>query len=786
MQNKHILILVYFNSPMGGLHLNILDSVKFLVQQNIKVTVVAKAGIFLEHILEVGASIIKIDFDFLIEYNVNYIVSRLIDKPTIIHTHQFKSKDIAIHLSDFYKVPLIMTLHSINDRYIKSYESKIDLFLSVSNLVRDFIIAQDIQPNKVFTLHNGIYLNNTLTNEKKSIFNNSYKTILTVSRFNRDKSYINKSIKFVLEKILEEQFFTFNWVFVGTGEDIEILEKIAEKINIASNREIIKFLGWKTPKEIDILSQNADFFIGPGRCVIEALKYGLVSIALGSKGYVGLVDDRLYLDAIYSNFGGDSTKQDISLLYQDFYDLFQLDNYEISHIKSLSKSIVKQFFNLENLNNDLINIYDTLSTIYPPNKLQERNINLLNNLSQFNKSNYFIKGEVEFDNFNIKPVQTNEVIYIIAGNKTVNGLPPINYKVLLPLKLNISLDIQYEDTLINLFIIEFNESEKIKAKSYELKNGFNLVNHSTSKKTKFMKIAFRINFLKKDSHLNLNTINFSDTSQKVFIPSIKNIDHSYRLLFGEYTYSFVDKYYETNMYINYKKNKKIIVSFNGAINREKRLYNFQRYSWSDELDYSFVSIIDPTITKQNDLNIGWYQGHKNQFAIDKISEYLKNIFIENNIDEKDVIFFGSSAGGFGVLKMAEIFIKSKIIVINPQIYISKYYKSAVLKMYNTVFQIEDIDNISKLYENRFKIDIDFSKREESIYYIQNKEDIHHYNEHLLTYLETINIGYYRESNLTNPNYNNSLNIIYYEDDESGHKPPNKEKTINILNNIINN
>jgi hypothetical protein len=129
---------------MGGLHLNILDSVRFLIENAIKVTVVAKKGPFLEAVSKVGADFIEINYNYLIDYNVQHVISKLSVKPTLIHTHPFASKDIAIKLKEFYNIPIVMTLHSINDKYIKSYESDIDIFLAVSNLVRDFIISQEI------------------------------------------------------------------------------------------------------------------------------------------------------------------------------------------------------------------------------------------------------------------------------------------------------------------------------------------------------------------------------------------------------------------------------------------------------------------------------------------------------------------------------------------------------------------------------------------------------------------------------------------------------------------
>jgi len=162
LQNKtHIVILLSFNSPMGGLHLNVIDTIQFLVSQNIKVTVISKPGIFSEKIKTIGANFIEVDFSDIIENNIEKVKKEL-KNPTLFHTHPFYAKDLAIKLSKYYNVPLVMTLHSINDNKIKSYEKDIDIFIAVSDLVKDFIIFQGVESKKVFTISNGI--------DKKKLF----------------------------------------------------------------------------------------------------------------------------------------------------------------------------------------------------------------------------------------------------------------------------------------------------------------------------------------------------------------------------------------------------------------------------------------------------------------------------------------------------------------------------------------------------------------------------------------------------------------------------------------
>ena len=225
----------------------------------------------------------------------------------------------------------------------------------------------------------------------------------------------------------------------------------------------------------------------------------------------------------------------------------------------------------------------------------------------------------------------------------------------------------------------------------------------------------------------------------------------------------------------------------GAINRDKNINNFQRFSWSDDVDYSIMSFLDPTIQESNNLGIGWFQGTKDNYALDKLIVLLKNIFKANKILQKDILFFGSSAGGFSVLKLANVFVDSKIVVINPQIYIYKYSKNEYEKLISYSYKGLSKDEILKLYRDRLVVNIDFTIRKEPIYYYQNIKDSHHIEQHLNPYLKTLSRDIFQVVELKDKvKTDKKLYIFYYNDPESGHSPPNKEKTLALIDDVISN
>ncbi len=273
------------------------------------------------------------------------------------------------------------------------------------------------------------------------------------------------------------------------------------------------------------------------------------------------------------------------------------------------------------------------------------------------------------------------------------------------------------------------------------------------------------------------------------IPNIKHsvVNNSKTLEFtkGKQSYSVIENGIVFDFFLDYKENNKMVIMLPGALDRSKNINNFQRFSWSDDANYSLLTLLDPTIQESNNLGIGWFQGTKDNYALPKLINLLKNILKINKISEKNISFFGSSAGGFSALKLANSFLNSKIIVINPQIYIYKYSKNEYEKLISYSYKELSKDEIISLYKDRLMVDVDFTIRKEMIYYYQNIRDRDHLEKHLNPYLKTLNRELFQLLDLNDKvTSDKKLYIFKYNDPESGHSPPNKEKTLAIIEDVI--
>ena len=260
----------------------------------------------------------------------------------------------------------------------------------------------------------------------------------------------------------------------------------------------------------------------------------------------------------------------------------------------------------------------------------------------------------------------------------------------------------------------------------------------------------------------------------------------YDLLEGEYTYAYLFKNLRLNFYGHIKKNsKKLTIMLPGAVNRSKTIYNFQRHSWSDDVEGSVISFLDPTVSEQNDITIGWFQGDKDIYAVPVLIDFIKTILKLNDTVEENLTILGSSAGGFSALKIADSFLNSRIVAINPQTRVYNYFIKDYSKLVKWIDPELTPEQAKESYYERLKVTINIDKRLRPIEYYQNTADTHHVKHHLKPLLNSLNENSYESIVGLNQIFgtNLMLKVVYYTDPENGHSPPSKSQTITILNNV---
>jgi glycosyltransferase involved in cell wall biosynthesis len=357
----NVLMGVYFNSPHGGLHDNVISSVEAVLGDGGSVTVLCKPGAFADTVKDLGCSVLETNFSTLSFGLVVDLLDKInSEKPfDVIHTHPFLSREILLYFSRKKNIPLILTLHGQYDDELETYWNDVEIILTVSEGIKDFVAerVESIEREKLHVLHNAVSNVYSSSTVDRSVLRElpESKVITFVTRFDADKQFILdvglEAIKWSSSS--HEKIF---WQFIGDGN---LLSDFKEKVRSLINKSDFAFSGWLTNDELAEKYRESYVVIGPGRCAIDALACGSPVIAIGSKGYIGLIDETSWFNGVYSNFGGVGSRHksyESGSISKDLNRLLTMSGYS-KYLGELGPRLAKTFFNTEEINTKLINLY---------------------------------------------------------------------------------------------------------------------------------------------------------------------------------------------------------------------------------------------------------------------------------------------------------------------------------------------------------------------------------------------------------------------------------------------
>ena len=233
------------------------------------------------------------------------------------------------------------------------------------------------------------------------------------------------------------------------------------------------------------------------------------------------------------------------------------------------------------------------------------------------------------------------------------------------------------------------------------------------------------------------------------------------------------------------RNKNLIAFGSGAFSRDRTTSSgklikppyIHRWSWYKYFDESFIAYADPMFYLDDELTLGWYVGEKDWY-LEIISIIIKKICINQNIADENILFFGSSGGGFSSIGLACLIKDSKALV-NISSFsvkdISQNHYDNLMNVLKRELNLSEEEIIEKI-NHRLDI-IELFKYEHYVppisYYINynSKLDL---NDRCMPFLNKI---------LELDEFNNDLSIHFYHDSDEtsgGHVPMSNKETINII------
>ncbi|MGK9044811.1 glycosyl transferase [Mammaliicoccus vitulinus] len=238
----------------------------------------------------------------------------------------------------------------------------------------------------------------------------------------------------------------------------------------------------------------------------------------------------------------------------------------------------------------------------------------------------------------------------------------------------------------------------------------------------------------------------------------------------------LDFYIKLNLKEN---NDKLVVFSNGAMDPSKsKPPVFMRSKWHEDFNANCLYIDDRTVHYKQ-LRIGWGVGREKRHFLIDYSEIAKRVAEHLNIAAQNVVYCGSSAGGFMSMYLATLHKASTAVVNNPQCYVDRYDKINVEKLYKKIFPGRSRDYIKKQYAIRLSITSLFRNENyvPKIYYIQNRlclTDVTRHYEPFCNFLDKYEIN------------SSNIKFILYNNKEKGHDPISREATIDFVNKVLEN
>lgn len=351
---KRILIVLWFrNLSGGGLHENVRDTAKTILESAGEPVVICPTSSFAEELIALGIRVIQVDFDIV---GFEEAIRDCIENYDLVHCHPGPSRKVGIKLAEMANCPLVMTIHGAWDDGISGYAEKIDAIFVVSEFIKDNLLNKMPHArSKIFLIPNGVDFSEFTINNKheESEFFASF-----VGRIDVDKKDGINLLKTIWAKQAAKELPLFKWAIAGDGPLLDDLKEYGK--NTFQNDEHIEYLGWLNRKALAKLLYETDFAIAAGRSGSEALVSGCSTVLSGKEGFMLVKNWKNFTDAAYCNFGGfgsqysECSLEEIVDFLNGSYSSFERGS---TSIKDIISQYMRKYYNKEYIGEKIVYQY---------------------------------------------------------------------------------------------------------------------------------------------------------------------------------------------------------------------------------------------------------------------------------------------------------------------------------------------------------------------------------------------------------------------------------------------
>jgi len=225
------------------------------------------------------------------------------------------------------------------------------------------------------------------------------------------------------------------------------------------------------------------------------------------------------------------------------------------------------------------------------------------------------------------------------------------------------------------------------------------------------------------------------------IGKARKVSAAHKLTFSESLEAdVVNDYVVPIKYTRFNDDLRHYVFFNGALMRNTTLYPvFNRHSWARRVRANTLNVYDAATNPTQGHLLGWYHGTREKPLYGDIAAIIERLKIDRGLSNEDLVFYGSSGGGWAALRYAAMFKGSLAVSVNPQIDILKYQFPRVVRTFlSHSYPGLSWEEVASRYSGDLAIDPSWyypqtGEQASRFILVQNVVDGPHYDEHYMPF-----------------------------------------------------
>ncbi|AHV96402.1 glycosyltransferase [Paenibacillus sabinae] len=365
-----LMVLDQFN--IGGTETHVLTCVRELLRNGVHVVVAGKRGEMCDAFAALGCPVYEINFvtneHIINEADEQKIISQLkqiinTEGITAVHIHQLPSGTFAAKAADQLCIPRLWTLHMLLPYTIDEFEliKSSAAVVCVSPSIMKQLPVKDMS---VQLIPNGI---DTVQFNYRSLIQSDLRdelgipkgapVIMYAGRLSWEKADICRDIIEACRQLRAESYPDLNLLVTGEGRHSEGIKSLVDVIHKETKGNFIHLLG--NTLNMSSYYSICDVFLGTGRAALEALACCRPVVAVGVKGFVGLVNPGNYRSAWETWFGDHHADEawSVEKLKTDINRVLDMPVQEKMETGWVNRNLIKEQFNFTRTTDMLMNVY---------------------------------------------------------------------------------------------------------------------------------------------------------------------------------------------------------------------------------------------------------------------------------------------------------------------------------------------------------------------------------------------------------------------------------------------